>query len=269
MHALSDAMPQPPAPGPGGAPGPSAAPGRSPMPLAIHQFHLDQSRFQILDYDVQETGFVIEFDQIEARIEDIALPPGPVRTRYRVEAKLPQGRAQRAASFEMSGWTVFGDYETDARWVAQDLSLPYFRPYYAQVTPAEIEEGRLSSRAVLRIHDKSLRADVELEAADLYFRSYEEGDQLFGLKAEEILAFLKDSAGRLKLPIVLEWDLAERGVERRAVVRRAIERSLKKTLLGNVSNLLERTIQKYSDADMGQVKDEWDDTLKKVKKLLR
>ena len=137
------------------------------------------------------------------------------------------------------------------------------------MTGADIEEGRLSGRGSLRIHNRMLTTDVDLELSGLLFRGYESGEELFGLKADEILSFLKDSAGRLQFHIVLQWDIADRGVEKKAVIRKAIEQSLKKTLLGNVGNILEKTIQKLSDPDLNASKDDWDDTLKKVKKLLR
>ncbi len=247
---------------------PEAAPGPA-LPLVIHRFHLAQSRFQFMDYDVQETGFVIEVDQIEADFQNLILPPGPGRTSYKIDARLLQGRQQRSAELHVTGWTELAGYETDALLRVTDLSLPYFRPYYGQITAAEIEEGRLSSRAALRIHDRLFTGDLDLEVAGLYFRGYEEGEELFGLKADQILSFLKDSAGRLQFHIVLQWDLNDHGVEKKAVIRRAIEQSLKKTLLGNVGGILEKTLQKFSDPDSGASKEDWDDTLKKVKKLFQ
>ncbi len=222
-----------------------------------------------MDYDVQETGFVMELDQIEAEVKNITFPPALSKTNYHIDARLLQGRQQRPAQLSISGWTQIADHETDAQIKVTDILLPYFRPYYRQVTPADIEDGRLSSRAALRIHEQLFTGDVDLELAGLYFKGYEEGEELFGLKADQILSFLKDSSGRLQFHVVLQWDLADRGLEKRAVIRRAIERSLKKTLLGNVGGILEKTLQKFTDPDGGVSKDDLDDTLKKVKKLFQ
>jgi len=243
--------------------------GVSQLPLEIRRFHLEASRFQFADYDVQSTGFVIELDRIEANFKDISFPLSSDKTFYRLDARMSQGRQQKPALFKLNGWTKFGNYETDAMLNVSDLSLPYFKPYYAQVTPAEIEEGWLSSRSALTIRDEVLTANVDIELSALYFRSYEDGDELFGLKAEEILSFLKDSAGKLKFQIVLQWNIRDRGVQKRERIRNAIEQSLKKTLLGNVGNILEKTIKKLSDGGMDQAKDDFEDTLKKVKNLFR
>jgi hypothetical protein len=257
FHALSGAMKAAPAGGPEG-PVTEAAAAPAQMPLVIQRFHLGKSRFQFIDYDVQQEGFVVELDQIEAQLKRLAFPASQTKTHYQVEARL-----------SVSGWTVLSGYDTDALFRVTDLSLPYFKPYYTQVTPADIEEGRLTSYSSLRISQKIVTANVDLELADLYFRSYETGEELFGLKADEILSFLKDSAGKLKFQLVLQWELGQRGVEKREVIRRAIEQSLKKTLLGNVGNVLERTLQKLSVSDMDETKDDLEDTLKKVKKLFR
>jgi hypothetical protein len=268
MHALSDASAESPPPaGPSGIQQPAAG---TPLPLAIRRFRLSRSRFQLIDYDVREEGFVTQLDDIEAGVQDLAFPPSEERTFYRVDARMPQGRQRTSAVFRLSGWSVFRDSETDALLQVSDLSLAYFKPYYSQVTPAEIEEGSLSTRAALRIHERRLTTNIDLELNGLYFKSYEEGEQLFGMRADEILAFLKDSAGKLKFQIVLQWQMDEKGVEKRRLVREAIERSLQKTVLGNVGNILEKTIQQFSDSglDHGD-KEDLEDALQKVKKLFQ
>ncbi len=267
MHAFSKSMRSSPTQGEA-SPEALKAPSQA-LPLIIHRFHLSKSSFKFMDYDVQDTGFVMELDQIEAVVSNISFPPTSSKTNYKIDSRLLQGRQQRAAQLNIEGWTQIADYETDAQIRATELLLPYFRPYYAQVTPADIDDGRLSSRAALRIHDRIFTGDIDLELAGLYFKGYEEGGELFGLKADQILPFLKDSAGRLQFHIVLQWDLNDHGLEKRTVIRRAIEQSLKKTLLGNVGGILEKTLQKFTNPDGGLSKDDLDDTLKKVKKLFR
>ena len=58
-------------------------------------------------------------------------------------------------------------------------------------------------------------------------------------------------------------------MQKRERIRQAIEKSLKKTLLANVGNILEKTIKTFSEGGMDQAKDDFEDTLKKVKKLFR
>ena len=267
-HVLSDAMISQPSSSSGKADG--AAPSeKTGLPLDIHQFRLTNGNFQFIDYDVSDAGFVITLDKIQASAKDIHLPSKEEKTTYRVDARMPQGRDQKPGEVKISGWTIFSNYETDALLTAGGLHLPYFEPYLGQVTPAKIEDGYLSSRTSIRVDQKDLTANSDLELNGLYFQSYEEGDQLFGLKADEILTFLKDAAGRLKFQIVVQWNIADKSTEKRAVIRKSIEKSLKKTVLGNVGNLLESTLKKIGDHGIDSGRDDLEGALKKVKELFR
>ena len=268
-HALSDAMlssEQPPQSPPAAA---EKAVSGATLPLAIHQFRLSNGKFQFIDYDVQPDGFVIALDHIQAAVKDMNLPAKDEKTFYRVDAQLPQGRDQRAAQLRISGWTVFAGYDTDALLTASDLHLPYFQPYLGQVTTAQIQDGYLTCRSSVRVDQQNLTANAEIELNGLYFQSYENGEQLFGLKAEEILSFLKDVAGRLKFQIVLQWNMADPALKKSEVIRRSIEVSLKKTVLGNIGNILESTLKKIGDHGLDSPKEDWEGTLKKVKELFR
>ena len=269
-HILSDAMPaEPSAKSPrasseGDVPGAGAT-----LPLAIRQVRLSNGKFKYIDYDVQSDGFVISLDHIQASAKDINLPAKEEKTFYRIDARLPQGRDQKSAELKMSGWTVFSNYDTDVMLTALDLHLPYFEPYLGQVTGARIRDGYLTSRSSMRVDKQDLTVNADLELNGLYFESYEAGDQLFGLKAEEILSFIKDVAGRLKFQIVLQWNLSDPQVKKSDVIRRSIERSLKKTVLGNIGNILENTLKKIGEGGIDSPKEDWEGTLKKVKELFR
>ncbi len=248
---------------------PATAPSASPLPLTIHQVRLTNGKFQFMDYDVQPGGFVVALDRIEAVLKDIYLPVKEDKTFYRIQARLPQGRDQKSAELKMSGWTVFSNDNTDLILTASDLYLPYFQPYLAETTSAQIQDGFLTCRASMRVEKKVFTANADFELNGLYFQSYENGDQLFGLKAEELLSFLKDVAGRLKFQIVVEWNANDLTVKKSDVIRKSIERSLKKTVLSNAGNILENTLKKIGDHGFDSSKEDWEGALKKVKELFR
>ena len=79
----------------------------------------------------------------------------------------------------------------------------------------------------------------------------------------------KASGGRLKFQIVLQWDLGDPNLKKSDVIRRSIERSLKKTVLGNVGNILESTLKRIGDGGLDASKDDLQGALKKVKELFR
>lgn len=246
-HALSGTMQTA---GPGRAAGESAAPARgkrAPLPLEIRKFYIERSRFKFVDYDVEPAGFAVAFDQIAASIRGIYFPFSSNRTYYDVAARLVQGRDQKPAAVRLAGWTQFAGIDTDANLSASGIFLPYFRPYYAQVTQAGIEDGYLDARTNIHIQNKDLTATVDLEMIHLIFQSYEEGDQLFGLRADELLSFLKDRSGRLRFQSVIRWNLADRSVRPKDAIRKSMERSLKSAVIGNFGNILQKTIEKISE----------------------
>jgi len=272
VHALSDTDAEG-----QGAPSPPSVESRVPsqtsgdkgLPLAINEFRLSNGSFRFVDYDVDAAGFVIALDTIEARVRDILLPLQNQTTSYDVSARILQGRERLPGDLRLSGWTRFSDLETDARLEARRVYLPYFRPYTGQVTQADIAEGGLSVKTVLKIQNKDLTANADFEIVGLIFRQYESDNELFGLNADEILAFLKDSSGRLKFQISVAWNLADRSVKSRDVIRRAIERSLKVTILGNVGNIFSHTIKKFGEKDekiqLGEKKDKLEQALDKIR----
>lgn len=267
-HALSDAMSKS-KPGASDKDNAAGTAGPRRLPLEIRHFVLRDSKFKFIDYDAQEGGFVIALDQIDATIRNIFIPFSSSKTTYKAKARLPQGRDQRPAEISMQGWTVFGTKDTDANLNMKGVFLPYFYPYYAQVTPAQIQDGYLDSRANIRVDKNDLALNVDLEIIGLLFQSYEAEDQLFGLKAEEILSFLKDRSGRLKFQFVAGWNLADSSVRARDVIRKSIERSLKKTIIGNVGNILENTLQKVNEQGITKTKDDIEGTIKKIKELFK
>ncbi len=277
FHALSDTlkMPTPSPVSSADADGSLGDPGKrgmgpTPLPLDIHKFHLNKSHFRFIDYDVEKNGFVVVFDEIEAKIRGIQLPFSSERTYYSLNARLAQGRDQKAAEAKVYGWTQFADIDTDANITLNGVFLPYFRPYYGQVTAAAIEEGVVDARANITIENKDLTATVDLEMIGLLFQSYEEENQLFGLKADEILSFLKDRSGRLRFQVVVKWNLADRSVRTRDVIRKSIERSLKSTVLGNIGNILQKTIEKISEkGGFEQAKKDPDSVLNKIKSFFK
>ncbi len=270
-HALSDAVTRvEPNAGAGEASADAKKTAQSKMmPLEIRQFSLKNSHFKFIDYDVDPNGFVTALDQINGDIKDIVLPFSGTKTSYRLSARLLQGREQRPAAIRMEGWTQASTFDTDANLSFEGVFLPYFRPYYSQVTPAAIEDGYLNSKANFHIEKNDLTLNVDAELVNVLFQSYEEGDQLFGLKADEILSFLKDRSGRLKFQIVVRWNIADRSVRAKDVIRKSIERSLKNTVIGNVGNILENTLQKLGEKGLDKNKEDVSGAIKKIKELLK
>ena len=238
------------------------------LPLKIHLFELKNCHFQFADYDVQENGFVMGLDKINARIKNIDIPSAH-KTSYTIDAELLQERDQRRAKVHVSGWTAFESLDTDAALSVTGVHIPYFRPYYGQVTGASIEDGFADVHATLGMTLRVLNLNSGFELSGLLFDSYEGGDKLFGLKADEVLSFLKDSSGRLKFQIMVKWNTSDKSVKLKEVVRQSIERSLRETVLGNVGNILVNALQKVNEASVGSGKSGLEENIKKIKDFFK
>ncbi len=266
LHSFSNAMKKGVSVEAAGAEAAKTQKGGPSLPLEIRKFRLSDGYFKFMDYDAQQDGFVVSMEKIGAEVKSISLPFSDRPTEYRVDAKLVQGREQKAGEFTAEGWTRFSSRDTDAAIRMEGVYLPYFRPYYGQVTQAAIQEGFLSTRALLRVKGQELDADIDFEIVGLLFESYEVGNQLFGMKAEEMLDFLKDSSGRLKLSLPVRWNLQNRSLRFKDILRSSIEKALKDRALGNVGALL---LKKISDNTLERGKEGGDHTLKKIKELLQ
>jgi hypothetical protein len=274
MHPLTDAVKNSATRGgaatASGSAGEKAPKKASVLPLEISKFTINSSHFKFVDYDALQEGFVITLDNIHAEIRHIELPFSHDKMSYSAEAQVLQGRDQRPAEFKLSGWTRPLSFDTDAHFSLKSIFIPYFSAYYAQVTPATIENGFLDARLNLNVQNKELNTNADLEISGLLFQSYENDNQLFGLKADEILSFLKDSSNKLKFQISARWNIADRSVRARDVIRKSIERSLKNTVLGNVGNILQNAIQRIGEKGGADgSKEDLEFTVKKIKELFR
>ena len=271
LHHVLSGVPK--RPRPASEAGASADAGKSAgvnLPLEIHLFELKNCRFKFIDYDVQSSGFVMVFDKINAKIRDIYLPPHARKTSYSIEAEALQSRDQRRAKVRASGWTDFETYDTDATLALEGAHLPYFRPYYAQITGAALEDGYADVHAGVKMENRVLDLNAGFELSSLLFEAYESDDQLFGLKANEVLSFLKDSSGRFRFQIAVKWNTADRSVKLKDVFRQSIERSLRQTMIGNVGNILMNALQKVSEGgDSPGKKGGVEEKIKKIKDFFK
>lgn len=268
-HVLSGVMEAPPA----GPAAPGTADKKNPasgLPLEIRDIRLKDCHFKFADYDAGPSGFVMTFDKIDARIHDVSFPAGGRRTSYEASAELVQERDERPARAKLSGWTAFDTLDTDAKISVDGAHAPYFRPYYGLVTGSVLEDGYADAQARIWLRHQVLSVDAGFALSGLLFSSYENGEQLFGMKAAEVLSFLKDSSGKLRFQISVQWNMADRSVRLQEIVRRSIEKSLRQTFFGSVGNVLMNALQKAAEGAEGPgKKGGLEEQVKKIKDFFK
>lgn len=265
-HFLSAAL-KPAAPAASPAAGASSAPRT--LPVRIDSVRFEGCVFRFADYDVRPEGFALSMEDISGWLEDLSLPMSSQWSAYEVRGRLIQGRGVRTAEGRLKGRTRFADAETDASLELTGVSLPYFTPYLGRITQATLAEGFLDLRTELAISRGVLNANVVTEVAQLHFAGYESGDQLFGISAPELLGYLKDSSGRLRFQMPLQWDLRDPSAKPYRVIRAAIERSLRELVLGNLGSIVTQKVFKATDLGGEAAKNTLDERIEKVKDFFK
>lgn len=237
--------------------------------VSVGLLRLIDARFQWADFDIGERGFVFDAQGLSAKVSGISVPASERKMSYALQGRLLQGRDQKPAEFDVKGSTSPQTLDTDARVELKGAHLPYFAPYLARVTAAQIQEGYLDVQSNVRVRSGEVAAEAELAFTSLFFGSLEGGSQLFGLSAQEILDFLKDSSGRLRIPVSVRWNFRDRDQRLRDAVRRSVEASLKRTVFGNMGALLEKAIVGLGEKGFEAPQETTESVLKKIKDFLK
>jgi len=219
---------------------------RNIFPLTISKIHIRNGFLKWIDFDIAEKGFVIQFKQIEATLQNLSLKKNAGRIKYDVRAMIAQGRNHRSANLEGNGWTHVTTWDTDANFKVNGIWIPYFVPYYKNVTYSQIDRGLMNIQSTTIVKNKNWTTNARASIQDLVFGSYEPGSQLFGFDATTLINILRDQSGRVTLDIIVRWNMRDPNVTFHDVLRKSIRRSLKSTFLSNIQNVVENTIDRVS-----------------------
>ncbi len=237
-----------------------------PVAFSIGHLVIKNGIVRWIDYDVVREGFAVQIQEIQADIKDFTLKIRNQRTTYDFEAAVVQGRDRHPARIEAKGWTNALNADTDAAMVVQGLWLPYFAPYYQQVTPATLQDGTLDLKATALVLNRDLEVNAHAEISNPVFTSFEPDGGLFGIDAPSILGLLKNRSGRVPLDIVVRWNMADASMTFERVLRKSIADSLRATFFNNIQNVVENTLEKYSQDPDGFKKD-WKSLINKIEKI--
>lgn len=242
---------------------------RQTLPVRIDSILFEDCAFRFADYDIRSEGFALSIEDLSGRLENLSLPMSEQWSVYEITGRLVQGRGVHTAEGRIKGRTRFADAQTDAVLSASGLSLPYFAPYLGRITQATPAEGLLDLETDLSISRKILNANVIVDLAQLHFTSYESGERLFGISAAELLGYLKDSSGRLRFQMPLQWDLRDAAAKPYALIRSAIERSLRELVLGRLGSIIAGKVFKTADLGGETAKNTLDERIEKVKDFFK
>lgn len=240
--------------------------GAEPVLFSIDHLVIRNGILKWIDYDVVREGFAVQVQEIRADVKGLTLKTRNQRTYYEFEAGIVQGRDRRAAKVGVRGWTSALNADTDAVVDVEGLWLPFFAPYYQLVTPATLQDGTLDLKATALVLNRNLEVNARAEVANPVFASFEPDGGLFGIDAASVIDLLKNRSGRVPLDIVVRWNMADPGMTFERVLRKSISDSLRATFFSNIQNVVENTLEKYSQNPESFKKD-WKSLINKIEKI--
>lgn len=255
---------------------PSAAPAASPAnaatsrpsvpPLRFDRIRVRDGEAQLMDYDADAKGFVVTLLRLSADLDDLTLPSDGSRLAFKAEGFLSQGRETPPARLTVKGHWTRETLEGRSELELSGVQLPYFEPYYRNVTPSRISDGELDLVATADSPNGILTSNSNWKLRRLTFDRSEPGNELLGFDANLIRNILADDAGNLGLDLVVTMDLRDRSTRFRDVLRNSIRRSVKATFLANFDTAVKNTVERIASDGSDLFKDKnWKDLIKKNK----
>lgn len=267
-HFLSAALrPSPPS----GVSGDASATPAAGLPIRIDRVRLEGCEVRFMDYDVRQDGYALVLETLTGELERVELPPGREWTTYDLTGRLVQGRSARPADGAFRGRTRLSDAETDAVLSATGVWLPYMAPYLSRLTAAQFDEGRFDLRADMSISGGVYNANLHIELSQLHLREAEPGDQVFGVGSEQLLSYVRDESGYLRLRLPVQWDLRDASAKPYEVLRSSFQRALKDLVLSRIGTIAVESVLKTPDTIPSKEasKNRLEDGVEKVRDFLK
>ena len=265
IHALSMPMPAAGDASPD-ASGAGASSERAPVPFSIEKLHVRHGILKWIDYDIAREGFAVVCQNITADVQNLSLDRPDAKMTYELGADIVQVRGRKSAAVEARGWTKLDNIDTDASVSVRGLWLPYFSPYYQTVTSSVLQDGTADIQSSTHILRGQWTTNARLGLTDLAFASFEPDGKLFGFEAAPLIDILRNQAGRITLDLVIEWDMNDKSLTFKQVVRRSIEQSIKRTFLTNLQNVVGNALERIQ-SDPDGLKKDWKGVLEQFRKV--
>lgn len=236
------------------------------LPLVIEHFEIKEGELKVIDYDIQPQAFVVSLTGVNARIDQLVIPPKPdQKTSYRIDARVSQGREEYDAKFHLDGWSRLSDLETDMNFNLNDLMLGYFRPYYDALTKGTLQGGLLALKGNLVIQGGQLTNSNQLELRQLQFAQVPEEEGFFGISLSQLLSSIQARGGVWGFGIVVKWNLHDPSVRPREVIESALKRAVRSSILGNTDQLVQGVVDQIQQKGLGEFSKDIKDSFKEWK----
>lgn len=182
-----------------------AAPARheaAPTAIRIGRIELASSAIDFFDASIRQPPLRLSLEQIDARIDDIALPELKGQSRLLIRGVL-KGPKQDGR-IEIAGHAEFASKDSEIRSELRGVDLLALRPYLMRATDTAIRRGSMDLDIDSTVKGRQLHAPGKLTLHQLELAG---GGTLMGIPQSALVGLMKDRNGTIGIDFSLDGNL--------------------------------------------------------------
>jgi hypothetical protein len=197
------AAPAQPTPSGDAAPGSAPAAVRS---ISIGEIHIANGTLELFDATVSRPPSKLQLQQIEATLQDVAVPALAGQMPFDVQAVLDG--PQRDGRVALSGWLDASTRDLELAGSLREVDLLALQPYFLARKGTRFAGGVLDLDITALVHSRRLHAPGRLTLSQLRFGSGRStAATILGVPQEVLLKTLQAKGGKVALEFSLDGDI--------------------------------------------------------------
>ncbi|MCX5715435.1 MAG: DUF748 domain-containing protein, partial [Candidatus Omnitrophica bacterium] len=156
-----------------------------------------------------------------------------------MEARLPAS-VNGNVKLSAKGDFISDKISFDADLTAEEISLPYFMPFYINTAPVIVNSGRADLRSIAKCRNNQLYAvqKVDIEDLEITVNEVNAGDsKVFGLPIANVANFFVNTDGRLSFEFEITGTLSDPEFHIGEALKKVLINSIGEALLNRLSNI--------------------------------
>ena len=234
------------------SPGPAATVQKKETYFAIRKIEIKKGAYQLINYKVNAMGARIMFNEIDVNITNLTKPgkQGEMPTLIKCRGEMPFPGGSGRVDLEGRGGFLTELIDFDANIQATNISLPAFRPFYANTSPILAVAGNFNLTAEGKCRKNGLSSTQLVSITDLEVAANPNtspDNTVFGLPIQTVMQFFINSRGDLDFSFEITGTLSDPKFH--------LGEALKKVLAQSVANAIIKGISKIPNMVMEKVKE--------------
>lgn len=220
--------------------------------LKINEIIVNNGTYKLTNYKVNPRGASVVFDRINLSIVNLTPPKNPneMPTSLRCQARLPASDLIGNLEFNATGGFLAKKIDFDLTLQANNISLPYFMPFYSNTAPIFTRSGYFNLTSQARCRQDQLEATQKVDISDLILEvnNANLGDNsVFGLPVLTVVNFFMNAQGKLTFEFEINGTMDNPQFHLGEALKKVLANSIKDAILKNLAGLSGRIMGKVGD----------------------